>query len=91
MRSAGPAAGAILTGGGPLESPHALRRESLPSGAPSAGRAAVTSLLREIALFVRQERKWWLVPLLIVLAVLALFVLLAAFAPGLAPFVYPLG
>lgn len=38
--------------------------------------------------FLRQEKKWWLVPLVIVLVLLALLVLFSA-NPALAPFMYP--
>lgn len=47
------------------------------------------SLLREFFLFLREEKKWWLAPLIIlVLAVGALVVF--AESSALAPFIYPI-
>jgi len=45
-------------------------------------------LLRELMIFLRQEKKWWLIPLVGVLLLLALLVLFSA-NPALAPFMYP--
>jgi competence protein ComGC len=47
-------------------------------------------LLREFWLFLKQEKKWWLVPMLVVLAIVAALVLVALIYPGAAPFIYPL-
>ncbi len=47
------------------------------------------SLLKEFFLFVRQEKKWWLVPLLAVLLLVGALILFAGASPW-APFVYPL-
>ena len=46
------------------------------------------SLLREFVDFLRQEKKWWLVPLLLVFVVLG--VLVAASGSAAAPFLYTL-
>ena len=43
-------------------------------------------LLRELFEFVLQNKKWWLIPILIVLLVLGLLVALGS--AGLAPFLY---
>ena len=48
------------------------------------------SLLREFWLFLKQEKKWWLTPLLIVLGLVGIVVLATAMYPALAPFIYPL-
>ena len=48
------------------------------------------ALLREFGLFLLQERKWWLVPMLAVLGIAGLLALLAALFPAAAPFVYTL-
>jgi competence protein ComGC len=48
------------------------------------------SLLKEFWLFLKEEKKWWLVPMLIVMGLVAALVLLTQFAPGVAPFIYPL-
>ena len=46
-------------------------------------------ILKEFVLFLRQEKKWWLVPLVLVLLLLGIFLVLSASSP-LAPFLYPL-
>ncbi len=48
------------------------------------------SLVREFWLFLKEEKKWWLVPMLVVMGLVGLLVVLAAMYPGLAPFIYPL-
>ena len=47
------------------------------------------SLLREFWLFLRVRKKWWLLPIIIVMVLLGG---LLVFAPGsaLAPFIYPI-
>jgi len=47
------------------------------------------SLIKEFLLFIRQEKKWWLVPLIAVLLLLGLLITFAGSSP-LAPFLYPL-
>jgi hypothetical protein len=46
------------------------------------------SLLGEFWLFLKYNKKWWLLPILIVLLLLGLLVLLGGTA--IAPFIYPL-
>jgi len=46
------------------------------------------SLLREFWLFLKYNKKWWLLPILIILLLLGLLVLLGDTA--IAPFIYPL-
>ena len=46
-------------------------------------------ILKEFFEFLRKEKKWWLMPLAIVLLLLGLFMLLSASSP-LAPLLYPL-
>ena len=48
------------------------------------------SLLREFWLFLKQEKKWWMVPMLVVLGLVGIFVIVAMLYPGAAPFIYPL-
>jgi hypothetical protein len=45
-------------------------------------------LLRELWVFLRENKKWWLLPILIVLLALGLIVILSG--TGLAPFLYPI-
>lgn len=50
---------------------------------------AKQSLVRELFLFIKQEKKWWLVPLLAVLLIVGGLIIFAGSSP-LAPFLYPL-
>ena len=47
-----------------------------------------TSLIAEFWLFLKHNKKWWLLPILIVLLLLGALVLLGGTA--IAPFIYPL-
>jgi len=47
------------------------------------------SLIKEFFLFVKHEKKWWLVPLLAVLLLVGALIVFAGTSP-LAPFLYPL-
>jgi hypothetical protein len=46
------------------------------------------SLARELALFITENKKWWLIPIVLVLGALGLLVALSA--TGAAPFIYTL-
>ena len=46
------------------------------------------NILGEFWYFQKQNKKWWMLPLLIVLALLGLLAFLAG--TGIAPFIYPL-
>ena len=50
---------------------------------------AKQSLIKEFILFVKHEKKWWLVPLLTVLLLVGALIVFAGSSP-LAPFIYPL-
>ena len=50
---------------------------------------AKQSLIKEFALFIKHEKKWWLIPLVVVLLLVGALVLFASSSP-LAPFIYPL-
>ena len=50
---------------------------------------AKQSLTKEFILFIKHEKKWWLIPLIAVLLLVGLVVILASSSP-LAPFIYPL-
>lgn len=46
------------------------------------------SLLREFSLFVRENKAWWMIPILVVLSGVGLLVMLGS--TGAAPFIYTL-
>jgi len=46
------------------------------------------SILKEFLLFLRQEKKWWLIPLVLVLLVLGALIVLTS-GSVLGPLVYP--
>jgi hypothetical protein len=50
---------------------------------------AKQSLIKEFFLFVRHEKKYWLVPLIMVLLVVGAIILFSSSSP-LAPFLYPM-
>lgn len=50
----------------------------------------MSALVREFWMFLRQEKKWWLLPMLGVIGVVAIVVVIAVLHPGLAPLIYPL-
>lgn len=47
-----------------------------------------SGLLRELWAFVRHNKKWWLLPILVALALLGVLAVLSA--SSAAPFIYPL-
>ena len=50
---------------------------------------AKQSLIKEFLLFIKEEKKWWLVPLISVLLLVGALIVCAGSSP-LAPFIYPL-
>jgi hypothetical protein len=50
--------------------------------------SGVWQLIKEFGLFLRQEKKWWLVPLIVVLLALGALILFSG-SSALAPFMYP--
>lgn len=50
---------------------------------------AKQSLIKEFLLFIKHEKKWWLIPLIVVLLLVGALVLFASSSPW-APFIYPL-
>jgi hypothetical protein len=50
---------------------------------------AKQSLIKEFFLFIREEKKWWLIPLVAVLLLVGTLIVFAGSSP-LAPFLYPL-
>ncbi len=47
------------------------------------------SLIKEFFLFIKHEKKWWLVPLILVFLIVSALMYFASSSP-LAPFLYPL-
>ena len=47
------------------------------------------SLLRELVQFLKQEKKWWLLPLGVILVLVSILIVIAE-SSALAPFVYTL-
>ncbi len=47
------------------------------------------SLIREFFSFIKHEKKWWMIPLVVVLLVVGFLIVFASSSP-LAPFLYPL-
>ena len=47
-------------------------------------------LIADIILVANREKKWWLVPLLVVVTLLATILIVGALAGPLAPFIYPM-
>lgn len=74
------------------------RKRRAPANGPGPGNRqtvgvefsmAKQSLLREFFAFIRHEKKWWMIPLVLVLLVVGGLILFASSSP-LAPFIYPL-
>ncbi len=55
-----------------------------------AARAKPPGLWRELFDLLRQNKKWWLLPIVIALLVFGALIAVAMVAPGAAPFIYSL-
>ncbi len=66
--------------------PSVADAETLPNRGTDS--MAKQSLVKEFVLFIKYEKKWWLIPLLAVLLLVAGIMVFAAQSP-LAPFIYP--
>lgn len=64
------------------------RLDSIRAGKPGRTFAIVWRLFKEFLVFVRQEKKWWLVPLAAILLAIGALVVFAS-GSALAPFIYP--
>ena len=53
-----------------------------------AGDDAALSLLQEFWLFITENKKWWMIPILLVLGLVGMLVLMGS--TGAAPFIYTL-
>lgn len=68
----------------PKLAPSGAQRGPLPGGVP------VGSMLKEFWLFLKQEKKWWLIPMIVVFVIVGGLVLFTKANAILAPFIYPL-
>ena len=53
-----------------------------------AGKEPQLSLVQEFLLFIRENKKWWLIPILLALGLVGVFAALGS--TGAAPFIYTL-
>ncbi len=58
-----------------------------PTGFEEAAEEKPQSLPREFLQFLMENKKWWLLPIVLVLGLISLFAVLAG--TGIAPFIYP--
>jgi hypothetical protein len=63
-------------------------QDKQPGDFERLARAERNGLLRELFMFLRENKKWWLAPIVISLLLLGLLVLLGG--SGAAPFIYTL-
>ncbi len=68
--------------------PLKTRNEDAKNEFERAGQEDDLSLFQEFTIFLRENRKWWLVPIFVSLALIAMLVALSA--TGAAPFIYTL-
>lgn len=67
--------------------------DSQPSNEPSfleASKTQKTGLVADFMSFLGENKKWWLIPFLIVFSLVAVVVVVGALVPGAAPFIYAL-
>ena len=67
---------------------HHLEQQKQSEDFKTLGQAARTSILAEFWDFLKHNKKWWLLPILVIFLLLGLLVMLSGTA--LAPFIYPL-
>ena len=61
------------------------------SGRPVQGRRrSIWRLMSDLLFVTRRDRKWWLLPLVLLVLLLAGLLALAALSGPMAPFIYPL-
>lgn len=53
-------------------------------------RARRTGLVAEFVAYLRENKKWWLIPIVVMVVVFGLLFVLVALNPALAPFIYTL-
>ena len=71
-----------------MTNPSPAPKDGSPNEFEAQAARPTPGLLREMAGFLRQSRKWWLVPVLLALVALGIVVVLAETA--VAPFIYTL-
>jgi hypothetical protein len=65
-----------------------MSEDKQPTEFEKAGKQKQHSLMKEFALFVMENKKWWLTPIFIVFALVGLLIALGS--TGAAPFIYTL-
>ena len=71
----------------PSTSPSTAPQASLPAAAPAPAPVASGSIFGEFWLFLKEEKKWWLLPLVVVLLGLSAVIVFAE-GSAIAPFIY---
>ena len=61
-----------------------------PGDFEKAARSKPPGLWRELLDLLRQNKKWWLLPIIVVLFILGALIALSIIAPAAVPFLYPL-
>ena len=61
-----------------------------PGDFEKAAQSRPPGLLRELLALLRENKAWWLAPILVALLALGALIALAAAIPGAAPFIYSL-
>jgi len=46
------------------------------------------SIIRELFIFMKQNKKWWLAPIILILLLLGTFMIIGQSAPVIAPIIY---
>ena len=71
-----------------MTKPSDQRKTSAADEFQQAGQQESLNLVQEFLLFVRENKKWWLIPILLVFGLVSLLVMFGS--TGAAPFVYTL-
>ena len=67
--------------------PETAEKDS-PTAFEEAGREKQMSLMKEFSLFIMDNKAWWMIPIVLTLAILGLLLVLGS--TGAAPFIYTL-
>ena len=71
-----------------MSQPEPQKPASPKTAFEQAGQEESLSLAREFWLFITENKKWWMIPILLVMSLVGLLALLAS--TGAAPFIYTL-